>query len=257
MSKKDNKGLVGQSEDLLKNAQKLREQQESKHKGKPHPTKEVESQSKESRGGASAFKDAAANFEAKTYAEAKLIPMIDQFVEEHKKGKTATIDEIKQFYNDVLNQMQNDRRITKQEAEAFTKPSEVEQTKVVGKTFFFGSEKKETTTVPGPSLLDEAVEGTKKLIDSEKLSPKLGLKDKMMYGLGKLLGDNAVGNFFMKKIDPENLSKINNLEKTLASAIKHVGNIGKGNEKAGKSGDFAAKIVDKRTKNRGGGNSLG
>ena len=256
MSKKGNKGLVGESENFLKAAQKFNEAQKGKPKGKPHPTEEVESQSNENLGGAaSKFKDAAANLEAKTYAEAKLIPMIDQFVEEHKKGKAATKDEITQFYNDVLNQMQKDGRITAQEVQDFKKPSKVVETYQEEGKGFFGGKKTVTKerTVDGPSPFDEAVKGTKDLIDKGDLSPKLGLKDKMMYGLGKLLGDNAVGNFFMKKIDPENLSKINKLENTLAGAIKHVGTISKHqDQKAGKAGDFAAKIVEKRTQNRGG-----
>ncbi len=74
------------------------------------------------------------------------------------------------------------------------------------------------------------------------------MTEKLIFGLGKFcesLGLNSLSKFCMKQIKPENLEKITNREKVLASAIDAVSTVGNGNKPT-----KVEALVEKRAANR-------
>lgn len=71
------------------------------------------------------------------------------------------------------------------------------------------------------SDFDKAVEKTLTLVKTD--TPKIEGSDKMKYGVAnfcKKIGCASISNYFMKKISPDNLTKIHNAEKAVSESIK-------------------------------------
>ena len=247
---KGKKGIVDESEDFLENAKKL-----NRKRGEQDPV--VEEAPK-------GFKDSATDLRHAMYAKTELVPMIDSFVASHVDGQIATEPEIRQFYTDVLRNLETGGYISAEEAENFRKPSkivikeetEVERTGLMGK-LIGGKQKVQTErTIDGPSGFDEAVKGTIKTINDHDAIPlKLDMTEKLMFGVSKLcksLGLESMSKFCMQQIKPENLAKITTREKVLASAIDAVSTIGNKADKP-KTGTKVEALVTSRAENRNGG----
>jgi hypothetical protein len=255
MTKKNGKkGLTEAASDFAESAAKLHQQ--VREKESPELGKKQEKGLGEL---AADFREKAEELRHTEYAKAELIPMIDTFVASHLDGQIVTEPEIRQFYTDVLGKLQQQNYITPEEAANFTQPSKIvikEETEVEQTGFMAlisGGKKKIQTekTIDGPSKFDEAIQQTLKTINDHQTLPlKLDMTEKLMFGVGKFcesLGLESISKFCMKQIKPENLEKITNREKVLASAMDSVSTIGKGNQS--KSTKVEA-LIEKRTANR-------
>lgn len=177
------------------------------------------------------MKDNTTSLKGLEYAQAKLIPMVDEFVKSHAEGKKITSEEVEKFYNKVLDKFVDDKLINKDEVEKFKKIED------------------------GKSGFTEEVKKTAESLSSG-LDSNLGKGEKLMFKLGKFcekIGFKGVANACMKCIKQENLEKLVKAEKILAQAIFITSRIGstKTHEKQTKSdalmhGEGIKKVVNQR-----------
>ena len=132
-------------------------------------------------------------------SENTLVPLIDSFVKEHLTTKTASKEDMAKFYDKVLDTLKKENYITDKEIQNMKTPAKGEKL----------------------SDFDKAVEKTLTLVKTD--TPKIEGSDKMKYGVAnfcKKMGCASISNYFMKKISPDNLTKIHNAEKAVSESIK-------------------------------------
>ncbi len=132
-------------------------------------------------------------------SENNLVPLIDSFVKEHLTTKNASKEDVAKFYDKVLDTLKKENYITDKEIKGMKTPAKGEVS----------------------SNFDKAVDSTFNLTKTN--TPKIEGSDKMKYGVAnfcKKIGCTSISNYFMKKISPENLTKIHNVEKAVSESIK-------------------------------------
>lgn len=132
-------------------------------------------------------------------SENTLVPLIDSFVKEHLTTKNASKEDMAKFYDKVLDTLKKENYITDKDIQNMKTPAKGEKS----------------------SDFDKAVDNTLTLVKTNTL--KIEGSDKMKYGVAnfcKKIGCASISNYFMKKISPDNLTKIHNAEKAVSESIK-------------------------------------
>ncbi len=132
-------------------------------------------------------------------SENKLVPLIDSFVKEYLTNKNASKEDVAKFYDKVLDTLKKENYITDKEIQTMKTPAKGEKS----------------------SDFNKAVDNTLTLVKAN--IPKIEGSDKMNYGVAnfcKKIGCASISNYFMKKISPENLTKIHNAEKAVSESMK-------------------------------------
>jgi len=161
-------------------------------------------------------------------SENTLVPLIDSFVKKHLTTKNASKEDMAKFYDKVLDTLKKENYITDKEIQNMKTPAKGEKS----------------------SDFDKAVDNTLKLVSAT--TPKIEGSDKMKYGVAnfcKKIGCARIANYFMKKITPENLTKIHGAEKAVSESIKLnellKKQIGKESVGSKRVGNIQAKVSEK------------
>ena len=168
----------------------------------------------EERGSASEFLDNAQELHANTYTKSRIIPEIDELVNNHMDGKPISKNELEATFKKIMSNMVEDGVISQDEMKSYVAPRQT------GGIIGFNKKIKE-------SQFHEDLNNSVQFNDKGTLdAPNLNsLKDKIMHCLSKIcsnLGLSSLEKSCRQAISAGNQDKMNTIENSAVSMTKKI-----------------------------------